>query len=108
MGQDNYRDFLAAVRNPATVHAMLEDYRAGLSVDREHDEATLREGRKVACPTLVVVAGKEGDDAMYPDLAAIWRQWADEARIAYIDTDHHIAEEDPRGLEALLHPFLAA
>lgn len=108
MGPENYRDFLAAIRDPATVHAMLEDYRAGLSVDREHDEETLREGRKVGCPTLVVVAGKEGDDALYPDLSTIWRQWADDARIAYIDTGHHIAEEDPRGLEELLRPFLSA
>jgi len=107
MGQENYRDFLAAIRNPATVHAMLEDYRAGLSVDRAHDEESVREGRKVTCPTLVVVASKEGDDAMYPELSTIWPQWADEVRIAYIDTDHHIAEENPEGLEELLHPFLS-
>jgi haloacetate dehalogenase len=106
MGADNYRDFLAAVRDPATVHAMLEDYRAGLSIDNEHDTETLRQGHKVACPTMVVVASKEGDDALYPDLAPIWRQWADDVRIARIDTDHHIAEEDPRGLAELLLPFL--
>ena len=108
MGAGNYRDFLAAVRDPATVHAMLEDYRAGLTVDREHDEQTLREGRRVECPTLVVVATKEGDDALYPDLSGIWRQWADDVRVATIDTDHHIAEEDPRALEKLLRPFLSA
>jgi haloacetate dehalogenase len=106
MGTDNYRDFLAAIRDPATVHAMLEDYRAGLSVDREHDEETLRQGRKVTCPTMVVVASKEGDDALYPDLNEIWREWAGDVQIARIDTGHHIAEEDPHGLAELLAPFL--
>lgn len=106
MGAENYRDFLAAIRDPATVHAMLEDYRAGLSIDNEHDTETIRQGRKVACPTMVVVASKEGDDALYPDLGPIWRRWADDVRIARIDTDHHIAEEDPRALADLLLPFL--
>jgi haloacetate dehalogenase len=108
MGTENYRDFLAAIRDPATVHAMLEDYRAGLSIDYEHDEETVRRGRKVACPTMVVVASKEGDDALYPDLIPIWRQWADDVRIARVDTDHHIAEEDPQALAELLLPFLKA
>ena len=106
MGAENYRDFLAAIRDPATVHAMLEDYRAGLSIDYEHDTETIRQGRKVACPTMVVAASKEGDDALYPDLGPIWRRWADDVRIARIDTDHHIAEEDPRALAELLLPFL--
>jgi haloacetate dehalogenase len=108
MGAENYQDFLAAIRDPATVHAMLEDYRAGLSIDRQHDEHDMRLGNKVASPTLVVIASKEGDDALYPDLSAIWSGWADEVRIASIDTGHHIAEEDPSGLAAILQSFLTA
>ena len=34
MGQENYDDMVAAISSPATVRAMLEDYRAGLHVDR--------------------------------------------------------------------------
>ncbi len=30
---------MAAIRDPATVHAMVEDYRAGLGVDRAAEEA---------------------------------------------------------------------
>ena len=36
-----------------TVHAMFEDYRAGLGIDRAHDEADRAAGRRVACPTLI-------------------------------------------------------
>ncbi|MGW4394060.1 alpha/beta fold hydrolase [Amycolatopsis nivea] len=38
MGHENYLDMTRAVTDPATVRAMLEDYRAGLTVDRARDE----------------------------------------------------------------------
>src|SRR4051794_30706230 len=38
MDDDAWQDGVAAVHAPATVHAMCEDYRAGLTVDRAHDE----------------------------------------------------------------------
>ena len=43
-----------AIHDPATVRAMLEDYRAGLGVDRAHDEADRAAGRRITCPTLVL------------------------------------------------------
>ena len=54
MGPENHADFLTAIRDPETVRAMLEDYRAGLTVDRADEEADRAAGRRVACPTLVL------------------------------------------------------
>lgn len=51
-------DYRRAIKDPATVHAMIEDYRAGLDVDRMADEADMTVGRKVACPTLVLCASR--------------------------------------------------
>ena len=51
MGSANYADFLHAVHDPTVVRAMLEDYRAGLGVDRSHDEADRLAGRRLQCPT---------------------------------------------------------
>lgn len=48
------RSIRRAIHNPATVHAMLEDYRAGLGVDRAHDEADRAAGRRVTCPQLML------------------------------------------------------
>ena len=48
MGMDAYEDFRAAIHDPATVHGMLEDYRAGLGIDREHTRPT--EAPAVASP----------------------------------------------------------
>ncbi len=39
MGAEAYEDFQRAIHDPATVHGMIEDYRAGLGIDRAHDEA---------------------------------------------------------------------
>lgn len=48
MGEDNYQEFRDAIHDPATVLAMLEDYRAGLGVDRRHEEEDRSAGRPSA------------------------------------------------------------
>jgi len=42
-------DFMRCFRNPETIHAICEDYRAGAGIDLEMDEADLKAGRKIAC-----------------------------------------------------------
>jgi haloacetate dehalogenase len=37
MGQGNHADVWASLRDPAVVHGMCEDYRAGLRIDRAHE-----------------------------------------------------------------------
>lgn len=54
MGRENYEDYREAIHDPATVHAMVEDYRAGLGVDRAADDADKAAGRRVQAPTLVL------------------------------------------------------
>src|SRR5580704_1888664 len=54
MGAENYDEWRAATRNPEVVRAMLEDYRAGLTIDRRHEEADRAAGTKLECPTLVL------------------------------------------------------
>jgi haloacetate dehalogenase len=39
MGAEAYQDYRRAISDPDTVRAMMEDYRAGLGIDRQHDEA---------------------------------------------------------------------
>ena len=108
MGQENYQDMYSAVHDPATVHAMMEDYRAGLGIDRAHDDADKAAGRTVACPTLVLwPANDEEDRDLYPDILAIWKTWAPDLRGGPFDSGHHMAEENPGELVRALRPFLA-
>ena len=47
MGAGNHAELWEALRDPAVVHGMCEDYRAGLRIDREHEEADRAAGRRV-------------------------------------------------------------
>ncbi|MGV9565804.1 hypothetical protein [Streptomyces sp. NPDC003480] len=54
IGQENWEDLQHALGDPRTVHVMCEDYRAGLGIDRRHDDEDRAAGRQVQCPTLVL------------------------------------------------------
>jgi haloacetate dehalogenase len=108
MGAENYADFRAATRDPATVHGMVEDYRAGLGLDRAHDEADRRAGRTVACPTLCLWSLRDDLEALYGDVLAVWRPWAPRVTGHGIDSGHHMAEEAPGDLARALIGFLSA
>jgi len=106
MGADNYAEFRAATRDPETVRAMLEDYRAGLGVDRQHEEEDRRAGRTVGCPTLFLWSSRDDMEDLYGDPMAVWRPWVDDLRGAPIDSGHHVAEENPTALRSALVDFL--
>jgi haloacetate dehalogenase len=108
MGEENYADYLRAIHDPATVHAMVEDYRAGLGIDRDHDDEDRRSGRKLTCPVLVAWATRDDLEELYGDPLEVWRAWADDLRGARIESGHHMAEEAPEALVAELRSFLAA
>ena len=59
---------------------MMEDYRAGLGIDRAHDDDDLRAGRKIGCPVLFLWAAKDDLEDLYGDPLEIWRDWAGCAR----------------------------
>jgi haloacetate dehalogenase len=99
-------DYLAAFRNPATVHAICEDYRAGATIDSRLDEADFGL-RKIQCPLLVLWAAKGILPRLY-DTLEVWRGWADDVRGHAIDSGHYMAEERPEEtLKALLDFFAA-
>jgi haloacetate dehalogenase len=105
MGQEAYEDYQRAIHNPDTVHAMMEDYRAGLGIDREHDDADRAAGRRITCPVLFLWAAKDDLEDLYGDPLAIWRDWADDVCGQAIDCGHHMAEEAAGELAPLLAGF---
>jgi haloacetate dehalogenase len=107
MGAENYQEFREAIHDPATVRAMLEDYRAGLGIDREHEEADRRAGRTVRCPTLFLWTTRDDMEDLYGDPLAVWQPWVDDLRGAPIESGHHVAEENPAALVTALQRFLA-
>ena len=108
MGADAFADYQRAIHDPQTVKAMIEDYRAGLGIDREHDDADRAEGRRIRCPMLFLWAARDDLEELYGDPLEIWRDWADDVRGLPIDCGHHIAEEAPAELAVQLTSFFAA
>jgi haloacetate dehalogenase len=106
LGPENHADFLAAIRNPATVHAMLEDYRAGITVDRRNDEADRAAGRRIECPTLALWSTDDDMEQIYGDVVAVWRPWCREVEGHGIKSTHHVAERNPDDLVRSLRAFL--
>jgi haloacetate dehalogenase len=107
MGAGNHADLWAALRNPAVVHVMCEDYRAGLGIDRDHEEADRAGGRRIGCPTLLLESAQDDLD-LHGNPAEIWAPWiAGSLRHRVIDSGHHQAEEAPGPVARELLEFLA-
>jgi haloacetate dehalogenase len=95
-------EYARCFRDPATVHATCEDYRAGASVDFEHDAADFGR-RKIACPTLALFG--RGVARLNP--LDVWREWAADVRGLQLPCGHFLPEEAPDETYAALREFLA-
>jgi haloacetate dehalogenase len=107
MGRENYEDYRRAIHDEDTVHAMIEDYRAGLGIDRDHDEADMRSGRQIVPPVLVLWATRDDLGKLYGDPLDVWRNWSPNVQGHEVDSGHHMAEEIPDVLACELRAFLS-
>lgn len=97
-------DYLRCIRQPGTIHAMCEDYRAGATIDYELDEAD-RGRKKIGCPVLALWGMKNFLPEWY-DVLAVWRDWADHVDGRGIDCGHYLPEEAPDETYEALQQFL--
>ncbi|KAB1862494.1 alpha/beta fold hydrolase [Microbacterium algeriense] len=107
MGAANHAELRAAVHDPEVVRAMLEDYRAGLTVDREHEEADRSAGRRIDAPTLILWSAHDDLESLHGDPLEIWRSWATDVRGHRVDSRHHMAEEAAPDVAASLGRFFS-
>jgi haloacetate dehalogenase len=88
-------DFMRCFRNPATIHAICEDYRAGASIDLEMDEADVQTGRKIDCP-LLLLWGATGGVGRNQKSMEIWPRYASDIRAGKaLPSGHYVQEEAP-------------
>jgi haloacetate dehalogenase len=105
---DALADYIHALHDPAVVHAICEDYRAGASCDRRLDDEDRAAGRRIVAPLQVLWAGQGALAAWYDDPLEIWRTWADDVTGAAIDSGHFLVEEQPAATLAALQQFHTA
>lgn len=86
-------------RDPATIHATCEDYRAAASIDLQHHAA---DAERIRCP-LLVLWGRKGVVHRTCDPIAAWREYALDVRGEAVEAGHFLCEENPaETLRALL------
>ncbi len=85
-------EYIRCFSRPETIHATCEDYRAGASIDLDHDETDL--DRKVACP-LLALWGAQGLMERTYDMLAVWRERAADVRGRALPCGHFLPEEAP-------------
>jgi haloacetate dehalogenase len=96
--------YRAAFERAEVRSAVFNDYRAGATIDSEHDAADRKAGRRLQCPVFVTWEQSRFTSGETP--IDIWRNWADAVDGAPIDAGHLQAEEAPEEVLAHLLPFL--
>ncbi len=97
--------YLAQAKDPARLHAMCADYRAGATFDRALDETDRAGGRKITAPVYFLWSDI-GFPSQTPDPLDLWRAWADDVEgKSCTGAGHFVMEENPKAaLDAFL-PF---
>jgi haloacetate dehalogenase len=103
MPAEVFNHYVRCFNDPVTLHAMCEDYRAGASVDLEHDRADL--DKKIACP-LLVLWGEHGAMHRLYDVLGTWRERATDVRGKSLPGGHWLPEQVPALLYDELNSFL--
>ncbi len=99
--------YLAPFRDPARVHAMCEDYRAGAYADYEIDKADFEAGKKITIPMLALW-GDAGIARAAATPLDTWKMWATNVSGAPVDSGHFLTEENPEATARLLREFFTA
>ena len=100
-----YADIL---RDPAHAHAICEEFRSAATLDREHDEADRRSGRKIGCPVLLLWDGQGALSKWYADQGGpigIWQRWAADVRGKPMAGGHFFPEACPEATADELRKF---
>ncbi len=109
-GKEALAEYKRCFRNPATIHAICEDYRAGAGIDLVHDEADMKAGRRIECPVLLLWGATGGVGRNHnPGPADIWKSYA--ANIVgakALPCGHYLSEEAPEETYTELRAFFKA
>ena len=102
-------EYKRCFRNPETIHAVCEDYRATFGVDLDMDTKDFEAGRKIECPALLLWGATGGVGRNHnPGPAEIWKSYASNIVAAKaMPSGHYLSEEAPKETTAALREFFA-
>ena len=99
-------DYLECVKNPETIEAICEDYRAAATIDIEDDKVSRKNKLQINIPTMILW-GKKGKIEQWYNPLSIWKKYCSAELRGYgINTGHYLAEEDPEEIIKCVRSFL--
>jgi haloacetate dehalogenase len=99
-----FAEYLRALREPGTAHAWCEDYRAGMTIDEQHEAET--RDRRVTCPLLVLWGERSIVGTSYDPLW-LWREVATDVKGQGLPGGHNLPEELPEQTLSAIREFIA-
>lgn len=99
-----FAEYLRCFRNPETIRATCDEYRAGATIDLVHDRAD--RGRRLTMPLLMLWGRRSAQGSGY-DILAVWREHAETVSGHGIDSGHFLPEEAPDQTYDALRGFFA-
>ena len=102
---DAVEQYLRWFRSPGAIAASCEDYRAGATIDLEHDRADRDAGRRLAMP--VGVLSQDWGGALGFDPTALWDAWTSDLTYEPTTAGHWMAERAPDVVTAFVRGLLA-
>jgi haloacetate dehalogenase len=94
-GKEALAEYMRCFRDPATIHAICEDYRATFGVDLDMDTVDFETGRKITCPVLVLWGATGGVGRNHKPME-VWPLYASDIRRgAALPCGHYLSEEAP-------------
>jgi haloacetate dehalogenase len=97
-------EYVRCLRDPDTIHATCEDYRAAATLDFAHDAKDREASRRIACAVLALW-GRQGFLEGHYDVLDVWLGWAEEVRGRALECGHYLPEEAPEATYAELRTF---
>jgi haloacetate dehalogenase len=106
-GPEALADYIRCIKNPDTIHAMCEDYRATFGIDLDMDTADFDAGKRVNTPSLILW-GEKGGVGRNHNAAEIWGKYATNiVRATTVPSGHYLQEECPEQTYDVLQGFFS-
>jgi haloacetate dehalogenase len=97
-----FAEYLRCFKNPDTIRATCDEYRAGATIDLIHDRAD--RGRRLTMPLLMLWGERSSQGSGY-DVLSVWRDHAETVTGHAINSGHFLPEEAPEDTYRALRDF---
>ena len=102
LAPEAFAEYLRCFKNPETIRATCDEYRAGATIDLVHDRAD--RGRRLTMRLLMLWGERSSQGSGY-DILSVWRDHAEDVTGHAVNSGHFLPEEAPEDTYRSLRDF---